>query len=354
MKEIKIAGATIGPGEEVFIIGEIGVNHNGDPELAMKLIDSAAEAGLDAVKFQSFKAELLVARGTSKTSYQVETTGSGEDQYEMLRSLELSTEDFRLLKEHAGRKGLAFISTPYDPDSVRELVSIGVEALKISSADLEDALLLRAAAAAGLPVLLSTGMSTLDQVRRSVRLLRAGGAGDIILMHCVSLYPAPEREQNLRFIETLYEEFDCPVGYSDHTTGTGCAPLAVARGACVIEKHFTLDRRMEGPDHRASLDPDGMRRLVELTREAESILGQAMKQVGERELANARLMRKSLVFAEDLPRGTVLSLENLASRRPAGGASPMSCDGYVGRRLSRDVKRGERLREDHFEGEEKP
>lgn len=345
---VELSGRPVGRGESIFLIGEIGVNHNGDVGIARKLIDSADELGLDAVKFQSFRAERLVLKGTSKTDYQLNTTGVEGDQFGMLKSLELSQGEIHELMGYAENKGLVFICTPYDPLSAGELAEIGIKVIKISSADLVDALLLRAVAAARVPVILSTGMSGLEDTRRAVNLLEREGVQDIILLHCVSMYPTPEQALNLRFIEVLYDTFDYPVGFSDHTMGSAASPLAVAAGACVIEKHFTLDSDMEGPDHRASLDPDGMRVLVERVRAAEKMLGTSEKEIAVVEQANADLMRKSLVFAQDLPAGTILTYEHLAAKRPATGVSPMEYENFVGLKLARDVKMDELLIEELF------
>ncbi|MBU1671417.1 MAG: N-acetylneuraminate synthase family protein [Actinobacteria bacterium] len=347
---VSIGGRAVSGDEPAFLVGEIGVNHNGDLELARRLIDAAAGAGLDAVKFQLFEAEALVLRGTPKTGYQLETTGGAEDQLEMLRALELGAEELDALKRHATGLGLAFICTPYSPSSARALAEIGVAAIKIGSADLSDALLLDEAAATGLPIILSTGLATLAEVGGAVERLTGTGACEIALLHCVSKYPADPCDLNLRYIHALEEAFMRPVGFSDHTLGTDAAPLAVAAGACIIEKHFTLDRGMEGPDHRSSLDPAEMAELVRRVRAAELMLGRPVKELTDQEAANAGLMKRSLVFATDLPAGTLLEAAHLAAKRPSGGVPPGELEQYMGRVLAVSVSRDQQLSADLLKG----
>jgi sialic acid synthase SpsE len=345
---VKIGGRAVGAGEPVLIVAEIGVNHMGDAGLARELIDAASEAGADAVKFQSFSADRLVRHGTPKAPYQRAATGGAADQYEMLRSLELGREELQGLKRHCEEKGLIFISTPFDPERARELAEMGVSVIKIGSADLTDALLLEAAAEAGVPLILSTGMSSLEEIGRALYLVRDEGASEVVLLHCVSAYPAEEDSLNLRFISTLRDAFECPVGFSDHTGGVVAAPLAAAAGACLIEKHLTLDRTMEGPDHEASLEKEEMRAMVEGVREAERMLGTPGKELDPEEMRNAALARKSLVFALDLPAGTHVEREHLASKRPADGISPMDYRDFTGRVLSRPVSADDLVREELF------
>lgn len=347
---VEVARRRIGPGEAVFIVAEIGVNHNGDVSLAEALIDSAASAGADAVKFQSFSADSLVRRGTSMAPYQRASTVGEADQYEMLASLELSIADMARLKRRCDDKGLVFISTPFDPRSARELAGIGVQAIKVSSADLTDALLLEAVAEARVPLILSTGMSEMEDIRRALRFTGERGADEVVLLHCVSSYPTPEEELNLRFIKTLQDEFGCPTGFSDHTAGITAAPLAVAAGACLVEKHVTLDRSMKGPDHVASLEPDEMRAMVEGVRAAERMLGAEDREPGPEEIRNAGYARKSLVFAASLPAGTSLDLSHLAAKRPADGVSPMEYGSFLGRILAKPVSKDDLVREELFEG----
>lgn len=346
---VEVARRRIGPGEAVFIVAEIGVNHNGDVGIAEALIDSAVSAGVDAVKFQSFRADSLLRRGTSLAPYQRASSVGEADQYEMLASLELSITDLAGLKRRCDEKGLVFISTPFDPRSARELAGIGVQAIKVSSADLTDALLLEAVAEARVPLILSTGMSDMEDIRRALRFTGELGVDEVVLLHCVSSYPTPPEELNLRFIRTLQDEFACPAGFSDHTAGIAAASLAVAAGACLVEKHVTLDRTMNGPDHAASIEPDEMRSLVECVRAAERMLGAKDREPGLDEMRNAEYARKSLVFAEALPAGTSLDLSHLAAKRPADGVSPMEYSRFLGMVLAKPVSKDELVREELFE-----
>jgi N,N'-diacetyllegionaminate synthase len=345
---VEVAGRRIGPGEAVFIVAEVGVNHNGDVVLAEALVDSAATAGADAVKFQSFSADELVRRGTPMAPYQRAADGVDCDQYAMLASLELGIGDMAHLKRRCDDKGLVFISTPFDPRSARELAGIGVQAIKVSSADLTDALLLEAAAALRVPLILSTGMSGIEDVRKALDFTSERSVEEVVLLHCVSAYPAPEDELNLRFIKTLQDEFGCPTGFSDHTAGIIAAPLAVAAGACLVEKHVTLDRLMQGPDHGASLEPDELRALVEGVRAAERMLGAACKEPGPEEIRNAEFALKSLVFAASLPAGTKVEISHLSAKRPADGVSPMEYESFLGRVLARPVVKDELVRDELF------
>jgi len=345
---VQIAGRRVGEGEPVFIIGEIGVNHNGDAAIARDLIDAGIQAGLDAVKFQSFRADEVAVADAPKAAYQVETTGGEASQLQMLKQLELLPEEMAGLKRYCSERGIIFISTACDRKSAGDLIAMGVPALKVGSADLTNGPVLKECAKGGVPLILSTGLATLAEIGRSLRFVRGEGVDEILLMHCVTMYPAPLSHLNLRFIRTLQREFDCPVGFSDHTGGTEAAPAAVAAGACAIEKHFTLDKRMEGPDHKASLEPAQLKVMVEKIRSSEEMLGDPLREVSAGELENLPLVRRSLVFDRDLPSGTRLEYEHLAAKRPAGGVDPMEFDSYVGRVLNRDVRRDERVSPDDF------
>jgi N-acetylneuraminate synthase len=262
MQNIQVGNKLIGPGQPVFVIAEAGVNHNGDLKLARALIDVAVEAGADAVKFQTFRAERLATPDAPKAEYQVQTTGNAESQFEMLRRLELSADAHRELQAYCHERGIIFLSTPFDEEAVDLLDESGVAAFKISSGDLTNSPLLEHVASKGKPVILSTGMSELSELIEAVSVLNTAGCENPVLLHCVSNYPADPAEVNLRAMQTMRSAFDVPVGFSDHTQGIDVALAAVALGACVIEKHFTLDRTMPGPDHRASLEPTELRELV--------------------------------------------------------------------------------------------
>jgi N-acetylneuraminate synthase/N,N'-diacetyllegionaminate synthase len=270
---ISIAGRPVGAGAPVFFIAEAGVNHNGDPTLAHRLIEVAASAGADAVKFQTFRTEALVSRHAPKAPYQVETTGAAESQLEMLRKLELSRETFGSLAEACRKRGILFLSSPFDLASADDLESLGVAAFKTGSGELTNLPLLEHLAAKRKPIIVSTGMATLEEVATAVSAV--GGRAPLALLHCVSAYPAPPEETNLRAMDTLRARFDCPVGFSDHTPGLTVSVAAVALGATIIEKHFTVDRSLPGPDHRASLDPAELTALVAAVREVEASLATA-------------------------------------------------------------------------------
>jgi len=334
---IEIAHRKVGPGQPCFIIAEAGVNHNGDLPLAKRLVDAAVAAKADAVKFQTFKAQRLVTRMAPKAAYQARATGGGESQYEMLRRLELSAQAHRELLGLCQAQGILFMSTPFDEESADLLDGLGVAVFKIPSGELTNLPLLTHVARKGRPMIVSTGMSTLEEVELAVRTMEESGNRAMILLHCVSSYPADPADANLRAMETLAETFQVPVGYSDHTPGIEVAIAAVARGACVIEKHFTLDRRLPGPDHRASLEPNGLTALVRGIRVVESALGHGRKEPAPSEADTAAIARKSLVAARDLARGTKLRREDIAIKRPGTGLQPALHSEVVGRVINQDV-----------------
>ena len=340
IEHVALGDRLVGLGQPVFVIAEAGVNHNGDVTLAERLIDAAAAAGADAIKFQTFRADDLVAAGAPKAGYQLERTGADESQLEMLRALELRTAEWERLVERCRARSLAFLSTPFDASSVELLVGLGVPALKIASPDLTNTLLLERAAATGLPLLVSTGMATGDEVEEA---LHALPEGRVLLLHCVSAYPAPVEEANLRAIPAMAERFAVPVGYSDHTLGADVPLAAVALGACVVEKHLTLDRSLPGPDHAASMEPDELAELVRSVRAVESALGDGVKRPSPSEEANRPVVRRSLAAARDLAAGTTLEREMLTALRPGTGIAPTRVGEVVGRALVRDVGRGELL-----------
>jgi N-acetylneuraminate synthase/N,N'-diacetyllegionaminate synthase len=340
---VNIGGRLVGPGHPCFVVAEVGVNHNGDPDLAERLVDAAADAGADAVKFQTFAADGVVAATAAKAPYQVERTDESESQLEMLRGLELGAGDFERIVRRCRDRGLVFLSTPFDTASIELLVRLGAPALKIASPDLTNALLVEPAAATGLPLILSTGLADLAEVEEGVAVARAAGASELVVLHCVTAYPAPIDEVNLRAMGTLAERFDVPIGYSDHTTLTVVALAAVALGACLLEKHLTLDRTLPGPDHAASLEPDEFAGLVRAVRAVESALGDGVKRPAPSEEENRVAVRRSLAAACDLVAGTVLSREMLTALRPATGIPPSRLGDVLGKTLARDVEQGELL-----------
>jgi N,N'-diacetyllegionaminate synthase len=337
-----IAGIQIGGGGPPYLIAEVGVNHNGDPRLAHRLIDAAADATAVAVKFQTFRAELLAAVDAPTAGYQTASAGT-DSQLEMLRRLELPSEALPQLAAHAKDRGIEFLSTPFDLDSLEQLVRLGVPALKIGSGDLTNLMLLRASAARGVPVLLSTGMSEIGEIDAAMSTLREAGAPAIALLQCTSSYPAPAEDANLRAMLTLRERYSVPVGYSDHTLGIAVPIAAAALGASIVEKHLTLDRSMAGPDHAASIEPQELAVLAEALRSVHLALGDGVKRPRASEKDVRRVARRSLVARRALPSGTVLAEGDLDARRPADGISPMRLPSVIGRRLGSSVGAGERI-----------
>ena len=341
MREIEVAGRRIGSGYPVFIIAEAGVNHNGDVELAKRLVDVAAEAGTDAVKFQTFKAERLVSATAPKAEYQLQTTDAGESQLEMLRRLELSPEAHRELQTYCQERGVLFMSTPFDEESADLLDELGVPVFKIGSGEVTNWPFLEYVARKGKPIILSTGMSYLSEVDEAVRVIRDAGCDQLVLLHCISNYPADPADANLRAMQTMATAFQLPTGYSDHTPGIEVVLAAVALGACVIEKHFTLDKNLPGPDHRASLEPHELQALVAGIRTAELALGNGAKRPARSEADNRLIIRRSLAAAFDISKGTVLSSDMLKALRPASGISPALVGHVVGRRARRSLMAGQ-------------
>ena len=336
--EFHIGERRIGSSQPCFILAEAGVNHNGHVSLAMKMVDAAADAGADAVKFQTFKADRLASPEAPKADYQVKATGGGESQLEMLRGLELSEKAHWKILAHARERGILMLSTPFDAESADFLDRLGVAAFKIGSGEITNLPLLAHVAAKGKPLILSTGMSYLAEVEEAVRTVRDAGARGLVLLHCVSNYPADPRDVNLRAMRTMADAFGAPVGYSDHTVGNEVALAAVALGACVIEKHFTLDRSMPGPDHKASLEPAELASLVRSIRVVEQALGHGRKEPTAAEADTARVARKSIIMARDAQAGTVLTEDMLAIKRPGTGLPPAMLKDVVGRTLRQDVK----------------
>lgn len=327
---IRIGDRAIGGGSPCFVIAEAGVNHNGSVDLACELAALAKEAGADAVKFQTFSADRIATSDAPKARYQVQATGFGT-QVEMLRRLELSAEAHRMICDRCRALGIAFLSTPFDEESADLLDELGVSAFKIASGELTNHPLLRHIASKGKPIILSTGMSRLSEVQSAVAALREGGCAELILLHCVSSYPAAPHQVNLRAMRTLEDAFGVPVGYSDHTLGRDIAVAAVALGANVVEKHVTLDRSLPGPDQQASVEPKELRQLIQSIRVVESALGTGRKEPAPGEAAVAAVVRKSLVAAVGIRPGTVLTKEMIAIKRPGTGLPPELRDVLIGR-----------------------
>lgn len=334
---IHIAGRRVGPGHPCFIIAEAGVNHNGDMALAKSLIDAAVAAKADAVKFQTFQADRLATPGASKAPYQLRATAPHESQQQMLRRLELSEQAHRELMAYARARGILFLSTPFEEASADLLDRLEVAAFKMASGELTNLPFLAHVAAKGKSMIVSTGMATLAEVVMAVRTIHEAGNHSFALLHCVSQYPAKPSEANLRAMQTLTAAFQVPVGYSDHTPGIEVALGAVALGACVIEKHMTLDRGMPGPDHQASLEPEELAALVRGIRTVEAALGHGRKEPAAREAETAAVARKSLVAARDIPSGCMLTPELIAVKRPGTGLPPAMLRRVVGRKARRDI-----------------
>ena len=331
MKAIEILGREIGPGQPCFIIAEAGVNHNGSLEMARQLVDAAARAGADAVKFQTFKAEKVIAPQAPKAAYQLQTTGTGESQLDMVKRLELSFDAFRELYVYCQDKGIRFMSTPFHEESVDFLDELNVAVFKVPSGEITNLPFLAHVARKGKPMIVSTGMSNLGEVEAAVRTIEETGNHDLVLLHCVSNYPADPADVNLRAMQTMAAAFGVPIGYSDHTLGIEVALAAVALGACVIEKHFTLDRSLPGPDHRASLVPNELFTLVRAIRTVEMALGHGRKEPAASEANTAAVTRRSLVAARDIRAGTTLTEELIAIKRPGTGLPPATRPYLIGR-----------------------
>ncbi len=346
----------------VFVIAEAGVNHNGSPDLALALVEAAARAGADAVKFQTFRAEAVISRSAPKAQYQMRTTGATESQLEMVRKLELSRDAHRMLADRCKTLGIEFMSTPFDMDSARFLADdLGVRILKIPSGEVTNGPLLLGIARLGKPSILSTGMSTLEEVALALGVLAYGYLGEsappgeaafhnaltsergrailadkVTLLHCTTEYPAPYDQVNLRAMDTIAAAFGLPVGLSDHTVGTAIAIAAAARGAVAIEKHVTLDRSLPGPDHLASIEPDELAAMVAAIRQVEQALGSPLKQPVQAELANRIIARRSLVAAVPVRMGDAWTESSLACKRPGSGLSPMRYWELLGKPAERD------------------
>lgn len=321
---------------KVFVIAEAGVNHNGNLAIAKRLIDVASEAGADAVKFQTFKAERMVCKDAVKAKYQIDNTGNTDSQYQMLQKLELSLQMHKELMQYCKEKNILFLSTPFDIESIRLLVDLDIPILKIPSGEITNLPYLREVARQKRKIILSTGMSNLDEVKSAARVLKKNGGKDITLLHCNTQYPTPISDVNLLAMVTMQKELGLPVGYSDHTLGTEVALAAVALGACVIEKHFTLDKTMEGPDHKASLAPQELKKLVEEIRKIELALGDKEKQISPSERENIIIVRKSIVAAQYIKKNELFTEKNLTVKRPGTGISPMRWDEVVGKIANRD------------------
>ena len=319
-----------------LIIAEAGVNHNGRLDLALKMVDEAKRAGADIVKFQTAIPERVISRYADKAEYQKETTGNEESQLEMCRRIHLKLSDYDIIKEYCEEVGIEFLSTPFDLESIDYLEKLGMKLWKIPSGEITNLPYLIKIAKTGKPVIMSTGMAELKEVEEAVNVLKEGGAGEITLLHCTTEYPAPFDSINLKAMNTLREKFGTKVGYSDHTTGIEVVVAAVSLGATVIEKHFTLNRNLEGPDHKASLEPEELEVMVNKIRIIEKALGDGVKRAAEAEKKNIAIARKSIVAAKDIKKGEILSENNITTKRPGNGISPMQWFEVLGTEAIRD------------------
>ena len=330
----------------VIIIAEAGVNHNGNYDMAVRMVHEAKAAGADYVKFQTAVPELVISSIAPKAEYQKETTGAGESQLDMCRAIHLPLSDYAPLKQECDKAGIGFMSTPFDLVSIDTLEPLGMDYYKIPSGEITNLPYLRKIASKGRPVIMSTGMCEMDEIDAAIGVLEAGGMSreDIILLHCNTQYPTPFADVNLRAMREMADRFGVRVGYSDHTVGIEVPIAAVAMGAVVIEKHFTLDRNLPGPDHKASLEPSELARMVEAIRNIEDALGDGHKHVTVSEEPNKEVARKSIVAATDIKKGDLLTEQNITVKRPGNGISPMLWDSVIGTRAVDDFPRDTLIR----------
>ncbi|MDD4271686.1 MAG: N-acetylneuraminate synthase [Patescibacteria group bacterium] len=328
---IKIEKKEISDKAPVFIIAEAGVNHNGDINLAKKLIDVAVTSGADAVKFQTFTAELIVTETAEQAAYQSRNIGKTETQYKMLKRLELSEQDHYVLRDYCEEKNIIFLSTPFSEKDADFLETVGVPAYKTSSGEITNLPFLEHIAKKGKPIILASGMSSLEELRAAALVIKKAGNRDLVILHCTSNYPADPKSLNLRAIKTIKNEFGALAGYSDHSEGNLASLLAVALGACVIEKHFTLDKAMAGPDHKASLNPEELKNFVKSIRQAEVMLGSFEKKCSPEEENSKIFGRKSIVAAKDITAGAAITRNDLIMKRPGSGISPAEINSVIGK-----------------------
>lgn len=340
---LSIGNKNIGYDSPCFIIAEAGVNHNGDIKLAKKLVDMALYAGADAVKFQTFKSEKLVTGYAKMAKYQKDNIGAEDSQFNMLKKLELSYNQFEELKKYCEHKGIIFMSTPFDIESADFLNSIGLEAFKISSGDLTNIPLLEHIAGFNKPIILSSGMAVLGEIEEAVMSLKNKGIKDIAVLHCTSNYPAALEAVNLRAMNTIKDSFNVVGGYSDHTEGITIPIAAAALGANIIEKHFTLDKTMEGPDHKASLEPEELKKMIQGIRNVEISLGSGIKMFTQSEISTMQVARKSIVACKDIKKGETIELEDLDYKRPGNGLSPKYYKELIGKKAAMDINIDEQI-----------
>lgn len=341
--EFKIGRYSVGQGHPCFIIAEAGVNHNGSMELAKKMVDAAKSAGADAVKFQTFVSENLVSESAEKADYQTANDPRHKTQLEMLKSLELSPDQFREIKNYCDSIGIMFLSTPFDMQSVDVLERLEVPAYKIPSGEITNLQLLEYIAKKGKPIILSTGMANMKEIKKAFEIIYATGNKQVAVLQCTTSYPAPPETLNLRVIQTLIKKFNVPVGFSDHSEGILAPIAAVALGACVIEKHFTLDKTLSGPDHNASLEPKELQAMVDAIRRTEKMLGIGVKKPQELELAISKHIRKGLFAAVNIQKGEAITAQKIIAKRPAIGILSEEFEEIVGSVAKTHIAAGDSL-----------
>ena len=331
---------------KTFIIAEIGVNHNGDVELAKKMIKSASECGVDAVKFQTFKSENLVTKTAQKADYQRKNT-SEDSQFSMLKKLELSFEDFYELKSYASENNVLFLSSPFDKESVDLLEDLNVPAYKLGSGELNNFELIDYVQKTGKPIIFSTGMANLEEIKETYDFI--DNKNNIVFLHCITGYPTCFEEANLNFIKTLKSELNIPIGFSDHSPGIELPIAAVALGACVIEKHFTTDKTLEGPDHKASLNPEEFKAMVDAIRHVEVAMGDGIRKFSENELEIKKVARKSIILNQNASCGTIIKRDMLSIKRPGTGIEPKYINDIIGKKINKDLNSETILQWDYLE-----
>lgn len=329
--------------EHVFIIAEAGDNHNGSFELALKLVDKAVEAGADCVKFQTFITENVISKFAEKAEYQKENTGEEETQFEMVKKLELSFEQFREIQAYCKKRGILFLSTPFDLESIEFLEEIDIPFWKIPSGEITNLPYLEKIAQTRKKIVLSTGMCTMEEIEAALAVLKENGAGEIAILHCNTEYPTPYSDVNLRAMQAIQEKFHVKIGYSDHTRGIEVPIAAVACGAQIIEKHFTLDKNMEGPDHKASLEPEELKQMVQSIRNIEMAMGKSEKFPTDSERKNIEIARKSIVAKCKIKKDEILTEKNLSIKRPGNGISPMEWYDVIGTKARKDFEEDEMI-----------
>jgi N-acetylneuraminate synthase len=349
MKKIRLNNKIIARDSPCYIIAEAGVNHDGSLEKAIQLVDAAADAGADAVKFQSFSAERLVMESAPKAEYQKAGAGADESQLKMLRKLELSQADQASIAQHTRKRGIEFLSTPFDESWADFLDTLGVCAFKIGSGELTNLRLLAHVAKKGKPVILSTGMASIEEIEEAVAVITATGLKELILLQCTSAYPAAPETINLKAMATLRRHFGVWTGFSDHTTGIEVAIAAVAVGASVLEKHFTLDRKLPGPDHRMSIEPAKLTAMIRAIRNVEKAMGDGKKARSANEQETAVVARRSLVAARDMCAGEMFDSDAIAVQRPGTGITASKLNQVLGRKAQKDIRKGQLLSMEMFE-----